>query len=100
MTYHGVDIPDGRIADFCRRHRIRRMSLFGSIIRHDFSPESDIDILVEFQPGATPGFAFFGLQEELSELLGRQVDLNTPGFLGQYIRDDVLREAETVYDAA
>jgi len=100
MTYHGVDIPDGRIADFCRRHRIRRMSLFGSIIRHDFSPESDIDILVEFQPGATPGFAFFGLQEELSELLGRQVDLNTPGFLSQYIRDDVLREAETVYDAA
>lgn len=100
MIYHGIDIPDKPIAEFCRRHRIRRMSLFGSIVRGDFSPESDVDILVEFEAGATPGFRFFRLQDELSELLGRQVDLNTSGFLSPYIRDEVLREAETVYDAA
>ncbi len=100
MIHHGIAIPKDRIADFCRRHRIRRLSLFGSILRDDFGPDSDIDVLVEFEPGATPGFAFFGLQEELSEMLGRRVDLNTPGFLSDYFRDEVMREAEVQYDAA
>lgn len=100
MTHHGIDIPKDGIADFCRRHRVRRLSLFGSILRDDFGPDSDIDVLVEFEPGATPGFAFFGLQEELSEMLGRRVDLNTPGFLSDYFRDEVMREAEVQYDAA
>ncbi len=100
MTYHGIDIPKPKIAAFCRRHRIRRLSLFGSILRDDFRPDSDIDVLVEFEPGATPGFAFFGMQDELTRMLGHKVDLNTPGFLSQYFRDRVMREAEVQYDAA
>jgi len=100
MTYHHIDIPKDKIAGFCRRHRILKLSLFGSILREDFGPDSDIDVLVEFEPGATPGFAFFGLQEELSQMLGRRVDLNTPGFLSDYFRDEVMREAEVQYDAA
>jgi len=100
MTYHQINIPKEKIAAFCRRHRVRKLSLFGSILREDFGPDSDIDVLVEFEPGATPGFAFFGLQEELSAMFGRQVDLNTPGFLSDYFRDEVMREAEVQYDAA
>ena len=100
MTYHGIDIPMDRIAEFCRRHRIRRLALFGSILRDDFRPESDIDVLVEFEPGARTGLAFFGMQDDLSELLGRKVDLNTPGFLSKYFRDEVLREARELYAAA
>ena len=100
MTYHHIDIPKDKIAGFCRRHRIVKLSLFGSILREDFGPDSDIDVLVEFEPGATPGFAFFGLQEELSRMLGRRVDLSTPGFLSDYFRDEVMREAEVQYDAA
>lgn len=100
MTYHGIDIPNDRIAEFCLRHRIRRLSLFGSILRDDFRPESDIDLLVEFEPGATPGFGFFGIQEELAEILGRKVDLNTPQCLSRYFVDEVLREAQVLYDAA
>ena len=90
-----------RLGEFCRRHRIRKLSLFGSVLRHDFGPESDIDVLVEFEPGARVGL--IGLQrveDELSDLLGRSVDLNTPGFLSPYFRDQVLAEAEVLYDAA
>ena len=100
MTYHGIDIPNDQIAEFCVRHRIRRLSLFGSILRDDFQPESDIDLLVEFEPGATPGFGFFGIQEELAEMLGRKVDLNTPQCLSKYFVDEVLREARVLYEAA
>ena len=97
MKYHDIDIPQERVADFCRRHHIRKLSLFGSILRSDFRPESDIDVLVEFEPGHTPGLAFFGMQEELSDILGRKVDLHTPGFLSKYFRDQVLTEAEDQY---
>ena len=100
MNYHGIEISPDAIADFCRRHRIHRLALFGSILRDDFGPDSDIDILVEFEPDATPGFAFFALQDELTQMLGRKVDLNTPGFLSKYFRDEVMREAEPLYDAA
>jgi len=100
MVYHGVEIPMERVEEFCRRNRIRRLALFGSILREDFRSDSDIDVLVEFEPDARTGFAFFGMQEELSEILGRKVDLNTPGFLSKYFRDEVLREAEVLYDAA
>jgi predicted nucleotidyltransferase len=100
MNYHGVEISRQVIAEFCRRHRIRRLALFGSILRDDFRPESDVDVLVEFEPGATPGFAFFAVQDELSGILGRKVDLNTPQCLSKYFRDEVLREAEEVYAAA
>ncbi len=99
VTHHGLNIPHGRIAAFCRHHGIRRLSLFGSILRDDFRPESDVDVLVEFEMGRTPGLAFFGMQEELCHILGRPVDLHTPGFLSDAFRDEVLREAEVQYVA-
>ena len=98
MVIRNIDIPADVIATFCARHHIRRLALFGSVLRDDFSPDSDLDILVEFEEGHTPGLAFFGMQEELSELLGRNVDLNTPGFLSRYFRDEVLREAVVAYE--
>jgi predicted nucleotidyltransferase len=100
MNYHGLPISRDEIADFCRRNRIRKLALFGSILRADYSPQSDIDVLVEFEPGATPGLAFFSMQEELTRLFGRTVDLHTAASLGKYFRDDVLAEAEVQYVAA
>ena len=98
MVIRSIDIPADVIATFCARHHIRRLALFGSVLREDFSPDSDLDILVEFEEGRTPGLAFFGMQEELSELLGRNVDLNTPGFLSRYFRDEVMKEAIVAYE--
>jgi predicted nucleotidyltransferase len=95
-----IEIPRDKISDFCREHHIRRLAIFGSALRDDFRPESDIDILVEFEPGHVPGLAFFGMEIELAEILGRKVDLNTPKFLSRYFRDRVLAEAEVMYDAA
>ena len=98
MTNHiKIELPRERIADFCRRHHIRKLAVFGSALREDFRPDSDLDVLVEFEPGRTPGLAFFGMEQELSELLGRKVDLNTPQFLSSYFRDQVLAEAEVHY---
>lgn len=94
------NIDKAAIASFCRKHHIKRMALFGSVLRDDFGPDSDIDVLVEFEPGHVPGLAFFGMEEELSRILGRKVDLNTPNFLSRYFRDKVLREAQTQYEAA
>jgi predicted nucleotidyltransferase len=98
VELHGITFSSSWVAAFCRRHDVRRLALFGSILRDDFRPESDIDILVEFEPGKTPGFAFFGMQDELSAQLGRPVDLNTPGFLSRYFRDQVLAEALPLYE--
>lgn len=95
-----IDIPKEQIADFCRKHGIRKIALFGSALRDDFMPESDVDVLVEFEPGHTPGLAFFTMQRELSEILGRKVDLNTAGDLSPHFRDEVLSEAQVLYDAA
>ena len=89
-----------KIAEFCRRWKVSKLEVFGSVLRDDFRPDSDIDVLVEFEPEARTGFAFFGMQEELSAILGRNVDLNTAGFLSKYFRDEVLREAQVLYDAA
>lgn len=100
MSRARISIPREPIADFCQRHHIRRLSLFGSVLRGDFGPQSDVDVLVEFQSGYVPGLALFEMQEELSQILQRQVDLNTPGFLSPYFRDDVLRTAEEHYVAA
>jgi predicted nucleotidyltransferase len=97
LELHGVVLSRSWIAEFCRRHHVRRLALFGSILRDDFGPESDIDILVEFEPGKTPGFAFFGMQDELSEKLGRPVDLNTPQCLSKYFRDQVVAESRTLH---
>jgi len=92
-----IELPKEKIADFCRRHHIRKLAVFGSALREDFCPDSDLDVLVEFDPEHTPGLAFFAMEQELSELLGRKVDLNTPQFLSPYFRDKVLAEAEVQY---
>jgi predicted nucleotidyltransferase len=92
-----ITVDQRRVAAFCRKHHIRRLSLFGSVLRDDFHPNSDVDVLVEFEAGHVPGLAFFAMEMELSEILGRQVDLNTPGFLSPYFRDQVLAEAEAQY---
>jgi hypothetical protein len=99
MASIAIDIDRGRLAGFCRRHHIRRLALFGSVLRPDFRPDSDVDVLVEFAPGRTPGFAFFSIQEDLSELIGRRVELHTPGFLSPYFRDRVRAEAQVLYAA-
>lgn len=93
-----LEIPLDEIAAFCRRHHIRQLALFGSVLREDFSPDSDVDILVEFEPDHIPGLAFFTIQEELSHILGRPVDLNTPQFLSRYFREKVQIEAVSVYN--
>lgn len=98
-TISRLEIPDSSIRQFCQRHHIRKLSLFGSVLRDDFRPDSDVDVLVEFEPGKTPGFRFIAIQDELSELLGRKVDLSTPGFLHPRILKRVEAEAEPVYTA-
>jgi len=92
-------VPQAQIAEFCRKHHIRKLALFGSVLREDFRPESDVDVLVEFAPDHIPGLLrFSGMEIELSEILaGRKVDLNTPKFLSPYFRDQVLAEAEIQY---
>lgn len=107
MVINGVHFPEERIAEFCRRHGIARLSLFGSILReptpeggYGFRPTSDVDVLVEFQPTRTPGLmALSGMQIELSELIGREVDLRTPSELSRYFRREVLGEARLLHAA-
>jgi predicted nucleotidyltransferase len=96
-----LNIPTEMVAEFCKRNRIRKLSIFGSALRGDFSPDSDIDVLVEFEPDACVGLIrLAGMEIELSEILGRKVDLNTPEFLSKYFRNKVLSEAIVHYDAA
>ncbi len=85
---------------FCHRHHIRRLSFFGSAVRDDFGPQSDVDVLVEFEPGHTPGLDFFLMEAELSQLLGRKADLQTINFLSPDIRPSVLAEAVPAYEQA
>jgi predicted nucleotidyltransferase len=95
-----LTLPGGRIAEFCKRHGIRRLALFGSVLRDDFGPESDLDVLVEFLPETRVGlFGIAAMQRELSEIIGRQVDLRTPGDLSRYFRNRVLQEAVEQYAA-
>jgi predicted nucleotidyltransferase len=100
-TKANFKVPREKVAEFCKRNRIRKLSLFGSVLRKDFRSQSDIDVLVEFESGAGVGMIrLAGLELELGEILGRRVDLNTPGFLSKYYRDQVLSEAEVQYDAS
>ena len=92
-----IDVPSERLAGFCRDNRIRKLSLFGSVLREDFRPTSDLDVLVEFEPGHSPGLKFFSIQDELSTILGRRVDLHTANDLRRYFRDQVLQEAEPIF---
>ncbi|MBI3076095.1 MAG: nucleotidyltransferase family protein [Deltaproteobacteria bacterium] len=98
MNRHEPPAPKDKIAEFCRRNHIRRLFFFGSVLRDDFRPESDVDVLVEFDPGHVPGLAFFAMERELSEILGRKVDLNTPGFLSPHFRKEALATAELQYE--
>ena len=86
-----------QLTAFCRKHHIRKLAFFGSVLRDDFRPDSDVDVLVEFEPGHRIGLVFFAIQDELSQLLGRRVDLHTAGFLSRYFRNEVLREAQVQY---
>ena len=97
-----IKIPRRKIAVFCRRHFIQKLFLFGSVLRDDFGPDSDVDILVEFLPGHTPGyFSLFDMETELSALLGgRKADIRTSQDLSRYFRDQVIREARVQYEAA
>ena len=95
-----IGVPKEAIAAFCRRHHIRKLAFFGSVLRDDFTPESDVDVLVEFEPGHTPGLAFFAMQRELSAILGRKVDMNTAQGLSPYFRQEVLDGAEVLYVSA
>ena len=101
MLLHGIEIPKDLIAFFCDQNGIRRLSLFGSILREVFSPASDIDLLVEFETGRVPGFLGMAhLEIELGNLLGRKIDLRTPAELSRSFREEVIREAVPQYVAA
>ena len=93
-----LNISDEQIGEFCTRHHISSFALFGSVLRDDFHSESDIDVLVQFEPGRVPGLKFFGMENELSDMAGRKVDLNTAGFLSERFRDRVLQEAEVLFE--
>ena len=95
-----IDMDRNHIAAFCKKNGIRRLSVFGSAIRDDFRDDSDVDVLVEFLPGRTPGFAFFEMEAELGRLIGRKVDFNTPKFLPTDFRGEAMSEAETVFEQA
>jgi predicted nucleotidyltransferase len=92
-----IALPKERIAEFCRRNHIKKLAIFGSVLRPDFRGDSDIDVLVEFEEGHVPGLAFFAMEDELSAIIGRKVDLNTPECLSRYFRDKVLHEAVVQY---
>lgn len=93
-----INIPHEKIAEFCRKNHIRKLSFFGSVLREDFRPDSDVDVLVEFIPGMGPGyFGLSGMELELSEILGRKVDLRTPNELSRYFRDEVISDSQVEY---
>lgn len=99
MAMHAV-IDKSAIESFCIENKIQKLMLFGSVLRDDFTPDSDIDVLVEFQQGASVGLMKLSrMERELSALLGRRVDLNTAGFLSPYFKDEVLKEAQAQYVA-
>jgi predicted nucleotidyltransferase len=94
-----INVPEKKIAEFCLRNHIVKLSFFGSVLRDDFGPNSDVDVLVEFEPGLTPGFLKLArMERELSEILGgRKIDMRTPEDLSRYFRDEVVAGAETQY---
>lgn len=100
MNQSAVTLPSDRIARFCRMHAVARLWLFGSVLRSDFDRSSDIDVLIEFLPDAAPSLLDLGkMQQELCDMLERQVDLKTPEFLSPFVRERVSREAQLQYAA-
>ncbi|HET7738570.1 MAG TPA: nucleotidyltransferase family protein [Tepidiformaceae bacterium] len=101
MAQSNIVIDRDAIAAFCEKHRIRWLALFGSVLRDDFGPDSDVDVLVQFEPGVRIGLiGLAGLEMELSELLGRRADIRMPEDLSRYFRDRVVSGAEVWYDRA
>ena len=98
MLNGNIAIPYEEIAAFCERHHIRKLSLFGSVLRDDFHDDSDVDVLVEFEQGWIPGWEFVSMGEELSQILGREIDFLTEGFLSNHFRQQVLRQSQVVYE--
>ena len=99
MNNLGVNFSPADVSAFCRRNHIRKLALFGSILRKDFRADSDVDILVEFEPAHPVGlFRMAALERELSEMLQRRVDIRTPAELSRYFRDDVVRASEVQYN--
>ena len=101
MRAHSLPITIDReaVAAFCRARGIRKLSLFGSVLRDDFVPaRSDLDVLAEFEPDVHPGLKFFGYGDELAEIIGRKVDFNTAAWLSKHFRNNVLREAVPLYE--
>lgn len=95
-----LDFDQSALAEFCRRNHIRRLAFFGSVLREDFGADSDVDVLVEFEPGAKVGLQRMAtLESELSNIIGRKADLRTPADLSRYFRDDVVAEAQVQYAA-
>ena len=94
-----IDIHHDRLAELCRRHHIRRLWLFGSALRDDFGPESDVDVLVEFDEAFPVGFRVFRVEEELSRLFGgRRIDLADPEYLNCYMKDRILDSAQVQFE--
>ena len=99
MLTQNIAIPQDDIVDFCQRYHIQRLAFFGSVLRTDFGPDSDVDILVEFEPGHTPGLiTLAGIEIELSVILNRKADIRTPADLSRYFRQDVIENARVVYE--
>jgi hypothetical protein len=89
----------GSLEGLCRKYHVTRLALFGSVSRGEAREDSDLDLLVSFEPGKTPGLGFFMLQEELKDVLGHPVDLNTLEDLSRYFREQIIREARVIYEA-
>jgi len=98
MSKTKIHLQKDEIAEFCRRHHIRKMSLYGSVLRDDFRPDSDIDVLVEFEPGQVVGFDILDIEEELSRLFGgHKVDIVQEKYLNRWLRGRVLATAVVQY---
>jgi len=97
METKNISFSSEEIKQFCQKHNIMKLSLFGSVLRDNFHADSDVDVLVEFKSGYTPGFDFFTMQDELSAIIGRPVELQTLDFLSPYFRKNVLKEAKLQY---
>lgn len=96
-----IALDHHKLVDFCRERGIRKLSLFGSVLRDDFDPKySDVDVLAKFAPGVHPGIRFFGYGDELAEIIGQRVDFNTAEWLSKHFRNDVIREAVAIYEQA
>lgn len=95
-----LSLPERAIAELCRRYRVRKLALFGSVLRDDFTPGSDVDVLIEFEPEEVVGFRLFEIEAELEGLIGRKIDLATPGFLSRAVQNEVARTGKVIYEAA